>query len=36
MENLQTYDSLFQKDLATFYDAEEIKNIFYIVIEDVL
>ncbi|MEJ5144029.1 peptide chain release factor N(5)-glutamine methyltransferase [Sphingobacterium sp. MYb388] len=36
MEKLQTYDSLFQKDLAKFYDAEEIKNIFYIVIEDVL
>ncbi|KKX48529.1 MULTISPECIES: peptide chain release factor N(5)-glutamine methyltransferase [unclassified Sphingobacterium] len=36
MEKLQTYDSLFQKDLAKFYDAEEIKNIFYIVIKDVL
>lgn len=36
MENLQTYDSLFQKDLAGIYDAEEIKNIFYMVISDVL
>ncbi|UIR57012.1 peptide chain release factor N(5)-glutamine methyltransferase [Sphingobacterium sp. SRCM116780] len=36
MEKLQTYHSLFQKNLATFYDTEEIKNLFFMVIEDVL
>ncbi|AIM36453.1 peptide chain release factor N(5)-glutamine methyltransferase [Sphingobacterium sp. SG20118] len=36
MENLKTYDSLFQEELATFYHTEEIKNIFYMVVEDVL